>query len=93
MAADYFENFDLEHVVTPIDVNSLASLLCESEYNVDEANFLIDGFSNGFSIGYEGDMKVRQTAPNLKFRGVGDKLTLWKKVMKEVKLKICRTFQ
>ena len=48
---------------------------------------MIDGFTNGFSIGYEGDPMIRQTSPNLKFRGVGNKTVLWNKVMKEVKLK------
>ena len=50
-------------------------------------NFLIDGFKNGFSIGYEGNSDVKITAPNLKFREIGSPVELWNKVMKEVKEK------
>ena len=44
-------------------------------------------FTNGFSIGYNGPKDVKLTSPNLKFREVGDKITLSNKVMKEVKAK------
>ena len=57
----------------------------ESKYDLQETEFLIDGFTNGFSIGYQGNEKVNITSPNLKFREVGDPTTLWNKVMKEVK--------
>ena len=57
----------------------------ESNYDKIETEFLLDGFSNGFSIGYEGPEDVKITSPNLKFREVGDSVTLWNKVMKEVK--------
>ena len=45
------------------------------------------GSNMGFSIGYCGSEKVKLNAPNLKFREVGDPVTLWNKVMKEVKEK------
>ena len=32
-------------------------------------------------------MEIKQNAPNLKFQGVGNKVILWNKIMKEVKLK------
>ena len=43
----------------------------------------MNGFTDGFSIGYQGPENVQITAPN---RGVGNEVVLWNKVMKEVKL-------
>ena len=83
----YYENFHLEKVITPVDVNELESLLVESNYDKAKSAFLLDGFKNGFGIGYNGNENVQPQSPNLKFRGVGSKLELWNKVMKEVKLK------
>ena len=85
---EYYENFDFENIVTPLNIPQFSSLLKESEYDEEESKFLINGFANGFSIGYDGPTEVKQTAPNLKFRGVGNKTILWNKVMKEVRL--CR---
>ena len=69
-----------------MDYQCLHELLIESEYDLEETEFLIDGFQHGLSIGYEGNPHVKLTAPNMKFR-VGNKVLLWNKVMKEVKLK------
>ena len=69
-----------------MDVEKYASLLKESKYSETESDFLISGFKNGFSIGYSGPTNVKQTAPNLKIRGVGNDTVLWNKVMKEVGL-------
>ena len=82
----YYENFDITSVVTPVNYKRLKQLLVESNYHHAETQFLIDGFQNGFSIGYNGRKDIKQTAPNLKFR-LGDRIVLWNKVMKEVKLK------
>ena len=82
-----FENFDLESIKTPVNVEVFNQLLQESRYNTEETEFLIDGFRNGFSIGYSGPEDVKITSPNLKFREVGNPITLWNKVMKEVKEK------
>ena len=82
----YYENFDLTSMVTLVNVKNLAELLCESYYDKKESEFLIQGFTHGFDIGYRGETKIRQTAPNLKFT-IGDEIELWNKVMKEVKLK------
>ena len=57
----------------------------ESKYDEEETKFLIDDFKNGFSIGYNGPKQVKINSPNLKFREVGDPITLWNKVMKEVR--------
>ena len=80
-----FTNFDLTTIKTPVNVGAFKELLEESQYDSNETDFLIDGFTNGFSIGYDGPEDVKITSPNLKFREVGDPITLWNKVMKEVK--------
>ena len=82
----YFENFDLQNVVTPIDYHKLDNLLRESGYDPAKSRKLVDGFKNEFSIGYDGDTNVRLTAPNLPLT-VGSEIDLWNKVMKEVKAK------
>ena len=82
----YYENFDLSTVVTPVETVALNRLLTETKYDKGKIKFLIDGFKNGFPIGYNGDPNVKLRSPNLKFRGVGNKTVLWNKVMKEVKL-------
>ena len=83
----YFENFDLETVVTPVNVKAYAELLEQTNYDKGKAKFLIEGFSKGFSLGYNGPLDVKMESPNLKLNGVGTKTMLWNKVMKEVKLK------
>ena len=80
-----FKNLDLENTKTPVNVQELEKLLVMSKYEEVETQFLIDGFKNGFSIGYSGPTEVKINSPNLKFREVGDPITLWNKVMKEVK--------
>ena len=82
-----FENYDLDTIKTPVDVDELERLLIESKYDQKETKFLVDGFKNGFSLGYEGREDVKITSPNLKFREVGNPTQLWNKVMKEVKEK------
>ena len=82
----YYENFDLENVVSPVDADKFEELLIEYGYNKEKTEYLIDSFRNGFSIGYTGDTNVKCTAPNLTLH-IGSKLELWNKVMKEVKLK------
>ena len=83
----YYENFDLETIKTPVNIGVFSKLLEQSSYDENESKFLIQGFTKGFSIGYNGPKDVKITSPNLKFREVGDTTTLWNKVMKEVKEK------
>ena len=82
----YFENFDLESVVSPVDADVLERLLIESKYDPSETQFLTQGFREGFSLGYEWSEKVQLTAPNLSLN-IGNETILWNKVMKEVKAK------
>ena len=79
----YFKNHDLTNIVTPVNVKNLHQLLIESNYDAEETEFLVSGFTKGFSLGYQGNKKVRMTAPNLKL-SVGTPTELWNKVMTEV---------
>ena len=81
-----FYNHNIETIVTPVDANKLESLLHESEYDEEETRFLVNGFKNGFHIGYEGPINRKNTSKNLPTR-VGNKTILWNKLMKEVKEK------
>ena len=69
-----------------MDYQALERLLVETEYDISKTKFLVDGFKNGFDLGYRGPSDVKQTSPNLKFT-IGNKQELWNKVMKEVELK------
>lgn len=50
----WFENYDLRNIVTPVKVDVLEQLLKETNYPVKDTKFLINGFKNGFSLGYRG---------------------------------------
>ena len=63
-----------------------SQLLTESQYNEEETQFLVDGFTNGFDIGYRGPEQRQSTSANIPFT-VGDKFQLWDKIMKEVEAK------
>ena len=60
-------------------------MLQNSQYDENESQFLVDGFTNGFDIGYDGPTKRSSTSDNLPFT-VGNKVDLWNKLMKEVSL-------
>ena len=81
-----FKNLDVTNLVTPVKADVLEKLLVDTNYPDEEREFVIDGFKNGFSLGYNGNQNVKMTAPNLRFT-VGNKRILWNKVMKEVKLR------
>ena len=70
----------------PVKVDQLRTLLMETNYDKAETEFLLNGFTTGFDIGYQGP-KIRQSsAENIPFTpGVGDKTEMWNKIMKEVK--------
>ena len=82
----YYENFDIESVITPVDVKELETLLNETGYNKEKTSRLIQGFKEGFDLGYQGPHNIKKTPPNLKLQ-VGNEKILWNKVMKEVKEK------
>ena len=70
----FYTNFDLENVLTPVNIAKLKDLLVASEYPIEKTRFLVDSFTNGFSIGYKGDENVRKTSPNLKLRIGNEKI-------------------
>ena len=78
-------NFDLENIKMPVDAMKLEQLLKEANYPEEETQFLVEGFSQGFDIGYEGPKNRQSKANNIPFTpGVGDKVEMWNKIMKEV---------
>ena len=83
-----FSNYDLQNVITPVQIDRMQQLLHESKYDKDETKFIINGLRKGFEIGYRGPRNRRDTARNIPFKeGVGNKEELWEKMMKEVRLK------
>ena len=83
MTPDYFENFDLHTVTTPIDTKKFKELLEETNYCLEKTKRIIDTFVNGFSLECDEFAGEKRYAPNLKLR-IGNETILWNKVMKEV---------
>ena len=81
-----FDNLDLQQIYTPVNATNLEILLKETNYDPKETEYLVNGFKNGFDLGYRGNAEVKQTSPNLKFT-IGNDIELWNKVMKEVEAK------
>ena len=69
-----------------MNVDELEKLFTASKYDKNETHFILDGFRNGFSIGYAGPKKVQIQAPNLKLE-CGTSEDLWGKVMAELQKK------
>ena len=61
----YFTNFDLESTITPLNVKVFSNLLRRSNYNATETEFLIDGFTNSFDIGYQGPTNQKSESDNI----------------------------
>ena len=76
---------DLVSIVTPVQVDVLKHYLIESNYDKKETEFLTDGFTNGFDIGYEGPTNRHDQAQNLPLK-VGSLEDIWQKLMDEVKV-------
>ena len=81
----YYENLDLSNIITPIKVKKLEELLIKSGYPRDKTMFLIEGFSHGFDIGYEGPTIRADESDNIPL-SIGNPTVLWNKIMKEVKV-------
>ena len=76
------------YIITPINVKEFGKLLHESGYDQRKARYLIQGFAEGFDIGYRGPKQRRDQSENIPIKlGVGSSLEMWNKVMKEVKAK------
>ena len=83
---EQYENYDLESIVTPINVKEPSRLLHMTNYDEQKSQFLIEGFTNGFDIGYEGPIERQSQLSNIPFT-VGNRDVMWEKIMKEVKAK------
>ena len=84
--AEQYKNYDLTSIVTLVKVDKLEYWLKTSQYDATETNFLVDGFRNGFDIGYQGPVSRQSQAENIPFTpGVGNKMEMWNKILKEVR--------
>ena len=83
---EFFSNSDIFNIVTPVNVKTLTKLMEETRYPKQKARKLIEGFTYGFDIGYNGPWNRQDTSHNLPLT-VGSKEELYMKIMKEVKLK------
>ena len=79
-----YENNDLDTITTPVDAVKFGQLLQQSGYEHDKIHYLVEGFSNGFSLEVEGELNGQFTSANLKLE-IGSKTELWNKVMSEVR--------
>ena len=75
---------NLKDIVTPVDVSAYERLLKEAGYDAQKTRYLVNGFTNGFDLEYQGPRNVKRSARNLPL-SVGSKEELWNKVMTEVK--------
>ena len=82
---NYYRNMDLRNIVTPIDAGKLKRLLIESNYDATKTEEIYQGFNMGFDLGYKGPTNRQDTSNNIPLL-VGNKIELWNKIMKEVKL-------
>ena len=83
--AEFAVNHDLDSIITPVNAVKLVELLRESQYDENETNFLEQGFTTGFDIGYSGPRIRQSCAHNIPLR-LGSETELWNKLIKEVKL-------
>ena len=74
----------MNDIVTPIKVNELNKLLMKSGFEDKKCQYLVEGFSKGFDLGYRGPTVRWDVSDNLPFK-IGTPKILWNKVMKEVK--------
>ena len=87
------ENLDLKNIYTPLKADLLIKRLVEANYDPNEIEFLRQGFTLGFDIGYSGPENHTSHANNLPFK-VGNCTQLWHKLIKEVKNKcVARPFK
>ena len=80
---DYFENFDWEKIITPINVDQYREMLEDAGYDNKLKTKLILGFSQGFDIGYTGPEERTDYSKNIPLN-IGTPTQLWNKVMAEV---------
>ena len=47
-------NFNISEIITPVNPDVLKTLLTQSNYEQSKIDYLVKGFREGFSLGYEG---------------------------------------
>ena len=82
---DHPTNMNLQDIATPINVHKLQELLRLTKYDPHEIDYLVEGFSSGFDIGYRGPTNRKNLAKNIPFT-IGDERDMWTKLLKEIKL-------
>ena len=50
----YFQDLELNNIVTPVKVGKFVRLLKEYDYDPEQTTFSEQGFTHGFDIGYRG---------------------------------------
>ena len=80
-----FSNLKIYDIVTPVKADNLARLLHQANYPQQKIDYLVNGFTNGFDIGYRGPVWRQNSSANIPF-SIGDKYDMWNKLMKEVKI-------
>ena len=78
-------NHDLTSIVTPVKPTVLNRLLRQTSMLIQDIEFLVDGFTQGFDLCYWGPKHRASTSRNLPFT-IGDKSELWSKLLKEVRI-------
>ena len=73
----------MTEIVTPMDATKLKQYLIEADYSKSETDFLYEGFTKGFDLGYRGPLNRRDCSDNIPFT-VLDKFQLWDKMMQEI---------
>ena len=69
----------------PVKVKELKKLLHDSAYRLDESQYLLEGFSKGFDLQYQGPREKKDHSASIPFKeGLGSHEELWEKMLKEV---------
>ena len=77
---------EVDDIVTPINYKILEDLLQSTSFEQEKISKLVDGFRDGFDLGYEGPIDRIDKSDNIPFT-VGNEFEMWDKIMKEVELK------
>ena len=64
LEVEHFYNYDLDNIVTPLNIEAYARLLKQTNYPIEETRFLVDGFKTGFDIGYRGTRQRQARSKN-----------------------------
>ena len=60
-----YQNLDLKSIITPVKVNIYQKLLNEAGYDKQKTQFLVEGFTNGFSLAIMGLLRLEGKHPTL----------------------------